>query len=594
MSLGLQDRRDAEFLAKEVFDLPRLFKMEHFEDQDWETFEMIMDSATKLAEEVLLPTNKEGDREGFKFEDGAVTTPESYKKAYKQYVNGGWIALAEPEEMEGSNLPRSLAVMAQSPLIGANVAFYIMPGLGHGAADLVHHVGTKAQKKRYITKLMTGKWAGTMCLTESDAGSDVGALTTTAKQQEDGTWHITGNKIFISWGEHDLTKNIVYPVLARVEGDPAGTRGISLFMVNKYHLNKKNRLGARNGVKCIGVEHKMGIHSSPTCTLAFGEDEPAVGELIGERCRGMSAMFKMMNSARLMVGLQALGVSEASYRYALQYAQERVQGVAPKDLRNPKAKKVAIIKHPDVRRMLLDMKSIVEGTRALLSYTALQQDLVACGEEPERNAAMTDLLIPLCKGYATEVCYQVASEAIMILGGHGYLADHPPEQNLRDMVIARLYEGTTGIQAMDLVGRKLGMAKGTVLMDLLGRMTATIGQAKEAGLEALAEPVERMRDQIGFAAKKMGGYFIKGDINAPFLQATPMMMITGDAVLAWLHLWMATTAQKVEKQSSFHKAKIVTARHFISQAQGRVAAGVAKIQANDQAPMELSFEGEEL
>lgn len=592
MSLGLQDRKDAFFLVRDVFKAGTLFETEKFGGQSWEDFELIMDSALNLAEE-LLPTNADGDREGLKFEDGEVTTPESFKKAYKGFCDGGWIGLTEPQELGGFGLPKSLGVMPQSALIGANVAFYILPGLGHGAVDLIAHAGTEEQIKRYVPKLLSGKWAGTMCLTEANAGTDVGALRATAKQQPDGTWHITGTKIFISWGEHDLTKNIVYPVLARVEGDPAGSRGISLFLVNKYHLNEKGRLGERNGVVCTGIEHKMGIHASPTCTLAFGEDAPAVGELIGPQRKGLGAMFKMMNTARIAVGLQALGVAEAASRYAHQYALERVQGVEPKDMRNPNAKSCAIIKHPDVRRMLMDMRGYVEGIRALLSYSSLQQDLAAAGLEPERNEAMASLLTPLCKGYASEVCYQAVSDSILVLGGHGYLSDHPLEQNLRDMVIARLYEGTTGVQALDLVGRKLGLAKGAVFKDLLGRMTATIEEAKAEDLGLIAGAMEKTRDGLGLVAMKLSEGFAKGDVNGVFLQATPMLMLMGDAVLSWLHLWMAVTAKKVEKRSQFHDNKIATAQHFIINAAGRVGGRVKAMLANDQAAMEMVFEGEE-
>ncbi|MBU0550983.1 acyl-CoA dehydrogenase [Myxococcota bacterium] len=592
MSLGLQDRRDVSFLVRDVLKVDRLFETAQFEGQSWETFEMIMDSALKQAE-ALLPTNVDGDREGLKFEAGAVTTPESFKAAYKSFCEGGWIGLTEPEDLGGFNLPKSLAVLPQSALIGANVAFYILPGLGHGAADLIAHAGTKQQIKRYVPKLLSGEWGGTMCLTEASAGSDVGALRATAKQQPDGTWHITGTKIFISWGEHDLSQNIVYPVLARVEGDPAGTRGISLFLVNKYQLDEKGRLGARNGVVCTGIEHKMGIHASPTCTLAFGEDAPAVGELIGEQRKGLAAMFKMMNTARIAVGLQALGVAEAAYRYAHQYALDRVQGVAPKDMRDPQAKSCAIIKHPDVRRMLMDMRGYVEGVRALLSYASLQQDLVAAGQEPERNEAMAGLLTPLCKGYASEVCYQAVSDSILVLGGHGYLSDHPLEQNLRDMVIARLYEGTTGIQALDLVARKLGLAKGASLKDLLGRMSETIAEAKAEGLAELAGVMEKTRDSLGLVAMKLGEGFAKGDVDGVFLQATPMLMLTGDAVLSWLHLMMAVAAKRVEKRAVFHDNKIATAQHFIINAAGRIGGRVKAMLANDKAAMEMKFEGED-
>ena len=591
MSLGLQDRRDVDFLVKDVLQLGALFDLPAFQDHSWETYDHIMDAAARFAVHEMSPTLQEGDREGLRFEDGEVITPKCFRAVYEKYREACWTVLGEPAEHGGIGLPRSMGVHAMSQIIGANMSLFTLPGLNHGAGEMITSAGTAEQIERYVPKLYDGTWGGTMCLTEPGAGSDVGALRATARQAEDGSWHVTGTKIFITWGEHDLTENIVYPVLARIEGDPAGTKGISMFLVSKYHLDAKGNLGARNGVKCAGIEHKMGIHASPTCTMVFGEDEPAVGELLGERCRGMHGMFKMMNTARIAVGLQAVGTAEAAYRYAHQYALDRVQGSAIENFRDASAPRIPIVQHPDVRRMLLDMRSVVEGVRALLGFTAWQHDLAEAGAADSDD--FVELLTPLCKGYASEVCFDATHTSIMVLGGHGYLRDHPVEQYLRDIVIARVYEGTTGIQALDLIGRKLGRKGGLPMMKLLAEFDRVVALGREAGLEDLADHVAQLRQTLGMTAMTMAGRFQGGDLKGPLLQATPMMMLMGDCVLSWLHLWMAAVAAKVEDPSRFHLNKVATARHFIINAAARVAGRAVAINANDMSPVAFQFEGEE-
>ncbi|MCA9537552.1 MAG: acyl-CoA dehydrogenase [Myxococcales bacterium] len=591
---GFSDRRDAEFLVQEVLDVGRLFKTKRFADHSWEGFSLIFDQAVKLAEEVIAPTLVDGDRRGVIFDDGKVSIPDSFKKALVKYAEGGWITLAEPEDAGGFDLPAALSVQCQGLFAGANVTFYTLPGLCHAAGELIRKVGTPEQIKRTVPKLYSGQWGGTMCLTEPGAGSDVGNLRTVAIPQPDGTYHLKGTKIFISWGEQDATENILYPVLARIEGDPAGSPGVSMFLVSKYMLDEKGRLGARNGVKCVGVEHKMGLHASATCTMAFGEDAPCVGELLGERCKGLRGMFVMMNTARIGVGLQGLGTAEAAYRYAHRYAIDRLQGSDVAHFKDPEAPRVPIIRHPDVRRMLLDVRGVVEGSRALLTYAAFQHDLARAleGRDAEVADQLLDLLTPLCKGYISEVTFEAVSTTITVLGGHGYLRDHPLEQYLRDMVIARLYEGTTGIQALDLVGRKLGARGGLALMELLGRMDRTVADARAAGLKGEADRMAEIRVKVGTAAMALVAAFQKGDLHGPLLQATPMLFLMGDAVFAWLHLWMATTAANVASPTTFHRNKMVTARHFIHAAHGRVLARTQAIADGDRAPLDMVFEGE--
>jgi alkylation response protein AidB-like acyl-CoA dehydrogenase len=594
VSLGLQDRRDVEFLVRDVLKVGQVFDLPLYKGQDWETFEMVLDNAIKFAHEQVQPTNIVGDREGLRFDGGAVTTPAAFRPVYEAWREGGWIAIAESEEHGGIGLPRALAIHPVALLVGANVALFTLPGLCHGAGEMIAFAGNAAQKALFVPKLFSGEWGGTMCLTEPSAGSDVGAARTTAVQQPDGTWHIKGQKIFITWGEHDLTENIVYPVLARVEGDPAGTGGLSLFLVTKHRIDAQGKAIGRNGVKCAGIEHKMGIHGSPTCTMIFGEDAPAVGELLGEQRGGMKVMFKMMNTARIAVGLQAVALAEGAYRYAHQYALDRLQGSAPENFKNAAAPRISIVKHGDVRRMLLDMRTTVEGLRALMTFCALQHDisLGATGEAAERAEEIVGLLTPLCKGYASEVGFEAVSTSITVLGGHGFLRDHPLEQYLRDTVIARLYEGTTGIQSLDLVARKLGRRGGMALMDLLGRFDETIERARGAGLGALADSVQRAREMLGDGAMHLAGMGMSGDVAGPTLVAVPFMFLMGDAVMCWLHLWMATEAAQAADRTTFHKNKIAGAKHYIVQAEARIAGRLAALKADDRSAYDYAFEGE--
>ena len=594
MSLGLMDRKDMEFLVRDVLKVDQLFKYPRFEEQSWEMFDITVDMAWKYAHDDVLPTMALADREGSSFDGENVKTPECFKALYKAYCEGGWLSIMLPEAKGGMGMPKSLAIQPLTLIAGANIPFFLLPGLGEGAADMIEEFGTEDQIKRFNGPLFSGRWGGTMCLTETEAGSDVGNLRTVARKQPDGSWHVEGNKIFITWGDHDLCENIVYPVLARIEGDPPGSKGVSIFLVNKYLVDGKGKVTEQNGVRCTSIEHKMGIHASPTCEIAFGENKPAIGELLGKPCQGMPIMFQMMNSARIMVGMQSVALAEGAYRYAHQYALDRNQGAALENFKDATAPRVPIAHHPDVRRMLLNMRSTVDGLRAMLTMAALQLDLshVLEGSERDRANGLLALLTPLVKGYASEVGYVAAGEAVMVLGGHGYLSDHPIEQYVRDSMISRLYEGTTGIQAMDLVGRKLNLKGGMVLMDLLMRMDSAVKKARKADLGDLADYVASMRAATGITAMGLGKQFKKGDFHGPLLQATPMMMLVGDAVMSWLHLMMATAAVNVDKPTQFHKNKVLSARHFIAQAATRVAAVAQSVKQNDQSAMKFEFEGE--
>ena len=408
------------------------------------------------------PLNRRGDSEGAKLANGAVTLPEGFAAAYRAFVEQGWNAISGPEAHGGQGLPFTLATNVIENLGSANMAFTLLPLLTVGAIEAISHHGSPAQQALFVPRLVSGEWSGTMNLTEPQAGSDVGALRTTATPRGDGTWSIKGTKIFITWGEHDLSGNIIHLVLARTPGAPAGTRGISLFIVPKFHVNADGSLGARNDLRCVSLEHKLGIMASPTCVMSFGDDDACIGELIGHENEGLKAMFTMMNSARINVGNQGVQIAERALQQARHYARDRVQSArAGSPDKNP----VAIVEHPDVRRMLLRMRALTEGARALLYYTAGMVDRGALGIEGAQTRA--DVLVPLIKAWGTDIGCEVASLGVQIHGGMGFIEETGAAQHYRDARIAPIYEGTNGIHAADFVTRKLGYEGGAVVTSLL-------------------------------------------------------------------------------------------------------------------------------
>lgn len=464
MAQLISDRRDIDFVLHEQLGL---VEDELFAEFNKKTVDLIVTEARNLAVKEILPTQKPGDEEGCRFENGIVSVPESFQRAWKLYKEGEWLAMCDDPEVGGQGMPKLVGMAASEYLIGANPSFMLYSGMTHGAAKLVEEFGTDEQKRLYMKKMFSGEWGGTMLLTEPEAGSDVGALTTTAVPNGDGTYTITGTKIFISAGNHDMVKNIIHPVLARIEGSPEGTRGITLFLVPEYHVNDDGSIGEFNNVLCTGIEEKMGLHGNATCTLTLGEKGPCIGTVLGEINKGMPAMFRMMNEARAFVGLQGFSVSTASYMYALDYARTRIQGKHMVDGRQPEAKSVPIIQHPDVRRQLLNMKAWVDGMRSLLYFNAKCADIVATTddvEEKQKYSDMIELLTPIVKGYVTDRALEVCSHGVQVYGGYGYVKEYPVEQLMRDSRIYMIYEGTNGIQAMDLLGRKLGMKGGHCLM----------------------------------------------------------------------------------------------------------------------------------
>jgi alkylation response protein AidB-like acyl-CoA dehydrogenase len=572
MAQLLADRRDVEFVLHDQLNVDDLSKHERFADFNKKTIDLIISEVRNLAIKEMLPTRIDGDREGARFDKGKVTVPESYKRVWEIFNEGEWLAMSEDPDWGGQGMPRTLAIAAGDYFDAANLSFMMYAGLTHGAGKLVETFGTEKQKKLYLKKMYTGEWNGTMLLTESEAGSDVGALTTTAVKNGDGTYSITGNKIFISAGEHDLAENIIHPVLARIEGAPEGTKGISLFLVPKIWVNDDGSLGEPNDVVCTAVEEKMGIHGNATCALSLGSKGACRGTLLGEENKGMRAMFLMMNEARLLVGLQGLACASASYMYAVNYARERVQGRHLSQLSEKSAPCVPIIQHPDIRRMLLTMKVYIEGMRSLLYYIGMCGDKTAISDNEEEKAkyqGLVDLLIPIAKGYVTDRALDVCSLGIQVYGGYGYIKDYPVEQLLRDCRITPIYEGTNGIQAMDLLGRKLGMNKGKPIMDLLGEIQKTIAEAKAfAGIEACANKVEGAVNKLGEVALHMGKTAPSPEFLTAFAFAYPFMEVAGDVVFSWLLLWRATiAAEKLEKGAKkkdnvFYEGQLKSAEFF--------------------------------
>ncbi len=572
MAQVITDRRDQDFVLHEVLKVAELSANTIFEDFNKKTVDMVVTEARNIAVKELLPTEKEGDQQGCVLEKGKVKVPTCFHKPFKVFCDGEWIAMCDDPKFGGQGMPRSVAIAAGEMFTGANCAFMMYPGLTHGAGKLVEEFGTDEQKKKFLGNLYSGKWAGTMCLTEPEAGSDVGALTTSAKLNEDGTYSITGNKIFISGGDHDLTENIIHPVLARIEGEPAGTKGISLFLVPKFKINKDGSSGEPNDVECTGIEEKMGIHGNSTASLSFGSKGKCIGELLGEKNKGMKAMFVMMNEARLGVAMQGLGLASASYVNAVNYAKQRIQGANLLSMFDKHPRPVTIINHPDVKRQLISMKAYVDGMRILLYYIGLLFDKVKIADtedDKEKFSGLIELLIPVAKAYCTDRGFEVCTQGLQVYGGYGFTQEYPQEQLLRDCKITSIYEGTNGIQAMDLLGRKLGMKKGKPFMNLLEEMNKTIAYAKKnKDLKDMAEKFEGAVHTLGETAMHMGMTAMSEKVLDAFAMAHPFLDATGDVCLAWLELWRAVVAvskigKAKKKDIAFYQGQVKTAEYFI-------------------------------
>jgi alkylation response protein AidB-like acyl-CoA dehydrogenase len=542
----LVDERDVKFVLYEQLNLEELCEREKYSEMSREVFDMVLEAAIKLAEQDMWPTNADGDRTGVDLVDGQVRIPESFRKAYQLYCEGGWALLSTDPESGGQGFPSVMYCAASELFVAGNQALMMYPGLTIGAARLIEKYGTEDQKRTYMDKMLTGEWTGTMCLTEPQAGSDVGALRSKATKNPDGSWSITGNKIFISAGDHDLTENIIHMVLARVEGAPAGTGGISIFIVPKKRIEGGGLVD--NDVACTAVEKKLGIHASATCALNFGEKDNCIGYLLGNENQGMRIMFNMMNEARLAVGIQALSQASAAYMHALRYAKERVQGAEISALKDPTAPKVPIIEHPDVRRMLMWMKSVTEGIRALIYFAGYCQDRVlsaADKQEAEKYQGFLEILIPVCKAWSSDMGFRVTELAVQIYGGYGYCSEYPVEQCLRDTKICSIYEGTNGIQALDLVGRKLGYHQGVLFKSIVAETGDLLkGAKKNYRLKDIVEPFEEARRQLIEVTRYFGLKSVTEDFMIPILYATPYLELFGDLAIGFMLLWQAVIADR--------------------------------------------------
>jgi acyl-CoA dehydrogenase len=549
-----------------LVDRELLAQLPGFAEMTPDVADAVLEEAAKFAGGVLSPLNRSGDLEGVRWQEGQVLTAGGWKQAYERFASDGWNALSCPVEFGGQNLPRALSALIEEMWNGANVAFALCPMLTRGAIDALELRGTDSQRHLYLPKMVSGEWTGTMNLTEPQAGSDLSAVRTRAVPTGDGRYRVTGQKIFITYGEHDLTGNIIHMVLARVAGAPDGVKGTSLFLVPKFLVNADGSLGARNDVHCLSVEHKLGIHASPTCVLAFGQNGGALAELIGEENRGLEYMFIMMNAARYSVGIEGVGLSERAYQTALAYARERIQGTEAGIRGGPR---VPILRHPDVRRMLLMMKSQTEAMRALAGVVAVSLDAARLhpdAQERERHQARADLMIPVIKGWCTENSVDIASLGIQVHGGVGFVEETGAAQYLRDARITPIYEGTTAIQANDLIGRKLardgGAAAQTAVAEMRALARALSEDAKLSGLApALFTAVDALEQAIGYVVANYAT-----DIRAVSVGAVPMLKLFGIVAGGWQLLRSASIAQRrlaeAGGDAAFYEAKILSARFY--------------------------------
>ena len=586
--------KDMKFILNDVLQMSKYSNLPGFSDASEDVVEAILEEGAKLAANVLHPLNQSGDKQGcVRHEDGSVTTPDGFKEAYDTFSEGGWQGLSFDAEYGGQGLPYLLTIAINEMISSANMAFGMYPGLAMGAAAAIHAHGDDAQKRIYLPKMVSGEWGGTMNLTEPHCGTDLGLLRTKAVPQGDGSYKISGTKIFISAGEHDLTDNIIHLVLARIEGAPEGVKGISLFIVPKFIVNEDGSLGARNGVSCGSIEEKMGIHANSTCVMNYDE---ATGYLIGDEHKGLRAMFTMMNEARLGVGLQGLAISEVAYQNGAAYANDRLQGRALTGAAAPEKPADPIIVHPDVRRMLMDQKAFNEGGRAWMYWTALHADLHHKSEDDATREKADDymgLMTPMLKAYLTEKGYAHATNAQQVLGGHGYIQEWGMEQFVRDARIAMIYEGANGIQALDLVGRKLMKDGGRAWQAFFAEVDEFIAdnQGNEElkpyldGLAGAKKDVEEATQWM--AANAMQNFNNAGAGSMDYLHMFSLLCLAH----GWAQLAKAALERKAAGDTDdFFANKLITGRYFLERILPDTKAHLEKLKAGAESMMALPAE----
>jgi alkylation response protein AidB-like acyl-CoA dehydrogenase len=587
--------QDIRYLLHEVHDIAQLSRLPGFEDATPDMIDEVLAGGAAFCEDVLFPLNQPGDIEGVHFENGEVRTPAGFKEAYTRYAADGWTGVAATSEYGGQGLPEMVRFVMEEMLCSANLSFSMYPGLSHGAYSALMSHGSDELKQRFLPKLIDGSWGGTMCLTEAHAGTDLGILTTRAEPDENGTYRITGQKIFISAGEHDLTENIVHLVLAKLPDAPSGTKGISLFLVPKFLPTADGGVGARNGVTCGSVEHKMGIKASATCVLNF---DGATGWMVGEPHKGMRAMFVMMNSARLAVGLQGLGLSEVAYQNALAYAKERLQGRALTGVKNAEGPADPILVHPDVRKGLLRIKAFNEGMRSLAYWVGVRIDLEH--RHPDASVRqdaqdMVALMTPVIKAFLTDKGFDNTNIALQTLGGHGYIREYGVEQYVRDARIAQIYEGTNAVQALDLVGRKLPMEGGRLVRRFFELVKADIDAA--ATNDALADHAKALGASLYQLQKATMLLAERGFANPDEAgaSATEYLHLMGYVAVGWQWLRMATVSSDAlaagRGDAAFHQAKLKTARFYFARVLPECGTLLTAMQAG-AAPI-MAFEASE-
>ena len=582
---------DMRYLLNDFLEIGRYDNLPGFAEASPDVVDAILEEGAKLTQEVLQPLNQSADEEGCHWSKDGVTTPKGFKDAYRMFVEGGWTSLTCEPEHGGQGLPMVLGIAFSEMIISSNMSFGTYPGLARGAYEAIKRSGSEEQKAKYLPKLASGEWGGTMNLTEPHCGTDLGLLRTKAEPQADGTYKITGTKIFISAGEHDLTDNIIHLVLARLPDAPEGVRGISLFIVPKFLVNDDGSLGARNGVACGSIEHKMGLKGSATCVMNY---DNATGYLIGEANKGMRAMFIMMNEARLGVGVQGLGLSEVAYQNAATYAKERIQGRSLSGVQYPDKAADPILVHPDVRRMLMNARTFNEGARALAMWTALHIDLAEKHpDETVRKDAedLVALVMPVVKAFLTDAGFENVNLALQCYGGHGYIREHGMEQFVRDARITQLYEGTSGIQALDLVGRKLPQGTGRLLRQFFHPVDQFIrdnGEDKELGplVMDLAKSFARLQQATAWIAENgLKDPMQAGAASADYLKMFGLVAIA----FMWARMAKVSAAKLADgaADKAFHENKLKRARYYMAKVLPDTSSLLSKIMAGAEPLMAL-------